>query len=109
MIIPTEPTGTLEEAKEAIETLEALGKQKLSHLLAESDNYLDSVVEEISAPEFAEAIGYEDGPLYVANILLDLSLEAVTDELELREVSVTPEVQAFLDGLEQRLTAVLTA
>ena len=109
MIIPTEPTGTLVEANDAIETLESLDKQEVSNLLAESDNYLDSVVEEISAPEFAEAIGYEDGSLYVANILLDRSLEAVTDDLELREVSVTQEVQTFLNGLEQRLTAVLTA
>ena len=97
------------EAEEAIEELESLDTENRKYLLDKAQEYVASH-ETIDAPEFVEEIGcYEDGGLYVANIILDRSLEVVTDDVtEVRGESLTKEDQEKLNELEKRLNALLS-
>lgn len=97
------------EAEEAIEELEALDDATLTELLEKAQQYVASH-DTIDAPEFVEEIGcYDDGSLYVANIVLDRTLEVVTDDvIETRGESLTKEDELKLQELDKRLNALLS-
>ena len=99
----------VQEAEEAIEELEALDATSLNTLLNQAQEYVVSH-ETIDAAEFVEEVGcFDDGGLYVANIILDRSLEVVKDDvIELRGESLTEEDQQKLEELEKRLNALLS-
>ena len=107
MIATPLTTEALVEGYDAVEQLESLSKQELKELITQAIEYKAST-DDINTEDFLELVGTEfEG--YAADFVLDGSIEAVEDDLDMRDVSVTPEMQTMLERLEQRLSAVLTA
>ena len=107
MTIAPLATEAIVEGYEAVENLESLSQQELKEFITQATKYKAST-DDVNTQDFLELVGTEfEG--YASDFVLDGSIEAVIDDLDMRDVSVTSEMQTMLDRLEQRLATVLTA